>query len=143
MNNNRENYKNAINEIHASDELKNKTLESINQSKKTNLFSLKVLATVAAVFVICLFGFDIANNQEFKHIAVKDNKENDVKNEIEKEIILANAELDRFESIEELKAVLKEEANNREIYFNDSVIFESAMGSDSVAQSTPTFSSPY
>ena len=34
MNNNRENYKNAINEIHASDELKNKTLESINQSKK-------------------------------------------------------------------------------------------------------------
>ena len=141
MNNNRENYKNAINEIHASDELKNKTLESINQSKKTNLFSLKVLATVAAVFVICLFGFDIANNQEFKHIAVKDNKENDVKNEIEKEIILANAELNRFESIEELKKVLKEEANNREIYFNDSVIFESAMESDSVAQSTPTFSS--
>ena len=111
--NNKDNYKNAINEIHASDELKNKTLENINQSKKTNFMSLKVLATVAAVFVICLFGFDIANNQEYKKIAVKDNKENDVKNEIEKEIILANAELDRFESIEELKAVLKEEANNR------------------------------
>ena len=139
--NNKDNYKNAINEIHASDELKNKTLESINQSKKTNLFSLKVLATVAGVFVICLFGFDIANNQEYKKIAVKDNKENDVKNEIEKEIFLANAELDRFESIEELKAVLKEEANNREVYFNDGAIFESAMETDSVTQSVPTISS--
>lgn len=138
--NNKDNYKNAINEIHASDELKNKTLENINQSKKTNFMSLKVLATVAAVFVICLFGFDMANNQEFKQIAVKDNKENDVKNEIEKEIILANAELDRFESIEELKAVLKEEANNREVYFNDGAIFESAMGTDSVTQSVPTIS---
>ena len=139
--NNKDNYKNAINEIHASDELKNKTLENINQSKKTNFMSLKVLATVAAVFVICLFGFDIANNQEYKKIAVKDNKENDVKNEIEKEIFLANAELDRFESIEELKAVLKEEANNREVYFNDGAIFESAMETDSVTQSVPTISS--
>ena len=138
--NNKDNYKNAINEIHASDELKNKTLENINQSKKTNFMSLKVLATVAAVFVICLFGFDIANNQEYKKIAVKDNKENDVKNEIEKEIILANAELDRFESIEELKAVLKEEANNREVYFNDAVILESEMATDSAMQSVPTLS---
>lgn len=138
--NNKDNYKNAINEIHASDELKNKTLENINQSKKTNFMSLKVLATVAAVFVICLFGFDMANNQEFKQIAVKDNKENDVKNEIEKEIILANAELDRFESIEELKAVLKEEANNREVYFNDAVILESEMATDSAMQSVPTLS---
>lgn len=138
--NNKDNYKNAINEIHASDELKNKTLENINQSKKTNFMSLKVLATVAAVFVICLFGFDMANNQEFKQIAVKDNKENEVKNEIEKEIILANAELDRFESIEELKAVLKEEANNREVYFNDAVILESEMATDSAMQSVPTLS---
>lgn len=138
--NNKDNYKNAINEIHASDELKNKTLENINQSKKTNFMSLKVLATVAAVFVICLFSFDMANNQEFKQIAVKDNKENEVKNEIEKEIILANAELDRFESIEELKAVLKEEANNREVYFNDAVILESEMATDSAMQSVPTLS---
>ena len=138
--NNKDNYKNAINEIHASDELKNKTLENINQSKKTNFMSLKVLATVAAVFVICLFGFDMANNQEFKQIAVKDNKENDVKNEIEKEIILANAELDRFESIEELKAVLKEEANKREVYFNDAAILESEMATDSAMQSVPTLS---
>lgn len=138
--NNKDNYKNAINEIHASDELKNKTLENINQSKKTNFMSLKVLATVAAVFVICLFGFDMANNQEFKQIAVKDNKENEVKNEIEKEIILANAELDRFESIEELKAVLKEEANNREVYFNDVAILESEMATDSAMQSVPTLS---
>lgn len=138
--NNKDNYKNTINEIHASDELKNKTLENINQSKKTNFMSLKVLVTVAAVFVICLFGFDMANNQEFKQIAVKDNKENEVKNEIEKEIILANAELDRFESIEELKAVLKEEANNREVYFNDAVILESEMATDSAMQSVPTLS---
>lgn len=139
--NNKDNYKNAINEIHASDELKNKTLENINQSKKTNFIPLKVLATAAAVFVICLFGFDMANNQEFKHIAVKDNKENEVKNEIEKEIILANAKLERFESIEELKAVLKEKANNKKVYLNDGVIPESEMATDSATQSSPTFSS--
>lgn len=139
--NNKDNYKNAINEIHASDELKNKTLENINQSKKTNFIPLKVLATAAAVFVICLFGFDMANNQEFKNIAVKDNKENEVKNEIEKEIILANAKLERFESIEELKAVLKEEANNKKVYLNDGVILESEMATDSATQSAPTFSS--
>lgn len=139
--NNKDNYKNAINEIHASDELKNKTLENINQSKKTNFIPLKVLATAAAVFVICLFGFDMANNQEFKHIAVKDNKENEVKNEIEKEIILANAKLERFESIEELKAVLKEKANNKKVYLNDGVILESEMATDSATQSSPTFSS--
>ena len=72
--NNKDNYKNAINEIHASDELKNKTLENINQSKKTNFMSLKVLATVAAVFVICLFGYIVYG--EIKILIVKFNQNN-------------------------------------------------------------------
>ena len=36
MNNNKENYKNAINKIHASDKLKAKTLENIENMNSNN-----------------------------------------------------------------------------------------------------------
>lgn len=134
--NNKENYKNAINEIHASDELKAKTLENIENMNSNNTSvvrskynMLKFLSACAAVFLICFIGLNTVNFDENKNIALidKDKEVNtdideDNDKEIDEEIILANAELKRFESMDELKEALKSEY--REYYFNG---FETAV----------------
>ena len=75
MNNNKENYKNAINKIHASDKLKAKTLENIenmnsnNTRTKSSYNMLKFLSACAAVFLICFIGLNSVNFNENKNIA--------------------------------------------------------------------------
>ena len=146
MNNNKENYKNAINKIHASDKLKAKTLENIENMNSNNTrtkFSynmLKFLSACAAVFLICFIGLNSVNFNENKNIALNDkDTDTEVNTEVDndenekEDIILANAELKRFESMDELKEALKSE--HRDYYFNgfettvDGAIMEDAVQS--------------
>ena len=59
--------KNAINKIHASDKLKAKTLENIenmnsnNTRTKSSYNMLKFLSACAAVFLICFIGLNSVN----------------------------------------------------------------------------------
>ena len=105
--NNKDNYKSAINQIHASEELKSKTLEKLEKSKSNYYSVLKFLSTCAAVFVVCLIGI----NSVYYEDDLKISKHDDIEKEIgfEEDVLLANAELPRFESMEELKEVLKVE----------------------------------
>ena len=105
--NNKDNYKSAINQIHASEELKSKTLEKLEKPKSNYYSVLKFLSTCAAVFVVCLIGI----NSMYYEDNIKISKNDDIEEEIDlgEDILLANAELPRFESMEELKEVLKVE----------------------------------
>ena len=143
--NNKDNYKNAINRIHASEELKAKTLEKIEKSNyksKSNTYQfLKLLSTCAAVIVLFFIGINSVNYENEKKIAIKDNKdtekefieEND--DEIDDETLLANAELTRFKDMDELKEVLKTEY--RGYYGELDIAFDGAMMND-VMQSVPS-----
>lgn len=108
---NKDNYKKAIDQIHASEKLKQKTFEKINQNtEKNKIIPLKKLLVSCAVVTIMFSATALylnttkeepikTQNQETKAIA-KEKKNN----------------LPRFENIEQLKEVLKENTKvNREI----------------------------
>ena len=50
--NNKENYKKAVDQIHASDELKEKTFENAKYAKSNNYTYLKILSTCAGFFLV-------------------------------------------------------------------------------------------
>ena len=116
--NNQDNYKKAVDQIHASDELKEKAFENakyVAKSKKYN--ALKYLSACAAVIAICIIGINQLN------LGINENKDPDVAKEpdkyVKQEIVLANAELPRFESMEQLKEALKVDRDGyKGIYFD-------------------------
>ena len=54
MNNNKENYKNAMNQIHPNEKLKSDTVEKMVQKKKSRVNVFIKYATACAVFAICI-----------------------------------------------------------------------------------------
>ena len=60
--NNKDNYKNAINQIHASDELKEKVFENAKYTSANQYTFLKVLSTCAAILILSIFGINYLNN---------------------------------------------------------------------------------
>ncbi len=61
--NNNENYKKAVDNIHASEKLKNETLEKMKQAKKVVRFRrMKILSAVAVVAIVLMVG--VVNRQE-------------------------------------------------------------------------------
>ena len=101
MNSNKENYKNAINQIHPSEELKNKTFEKITQKKKTKRIALKRYVAAFAVFAICLSvgAFYVKETKISNPSTVE---------EPSKTIASAENDLPRFKDINQLKEVIKE-----------------------------------
>ena len=101
---NKDNYKKAIDQIKASDELKRKTLEKMKQEKSSNKLVpfkkfLAACAVVAIVFSASAIYLD--NNK----------KEKQEINKIPEPQTIAKEEkndLPRFKSVEQLKEVLKE-----------------------------------
>ena len=108
--NNKDNYKNAINQIHASDELKAKTLENMINKKSNKYSFVKFLSTCAAVFVVCVIGLNSLYNKEDMPIAVVPDNDPVDEHKVE-EVLIASLDLPRFENIEELKELLKTEYN--------------------------------
>ena len=125
--NNKENYKKAVDQIHASDELKEKTFENAKYAKSNNYTYLKILSTCAVFFIVFLVGFSYFNGD----IEELPGKIPVVKEDFEQKIELANAELPRFESMEQLKSVLKE--SNRGFYDSDMYLMSDMIVTDSMA----------
>ena len=110
MNRNKENYKNAINQIHPSEELKNQTFEKIVQKKKSKRIAITRYVAACAVFVICLSvgAFYVKEKQVTNPVVID-----------EKPQTIANAENDlpRFKDMEQLKEVIKTKGS-KDIYKN-------------------------
>ena len=111
--NNKDNYKKAMNKVYASEELKRKTYQQIIQKEdkksKISKISLKWIPTVCAVCMVTLFVVTFFVNE---------NKLENIQNpETEKvETVVGKTEINdlpRFENIDQLKKVLKENNSSR------------------------------
>ena len=123
MNNNKENYKKAVDQIHASDELKEKTFEKTK--KNSNITFFKVLSMCAVLLVVFLVGTRYVNEQPTK-LPV---------GEKPSEVATVPGGLKRFASLDELEAKVTEAQSTyrNDIAFNGDIIFD-AMGTESVTQ---------
>lgn len=117
----KDNYKNAINQIHASDELKEKTIEKMKKSKNNKLLYLKYLSACAVFVLVFSVGF-----MELRKRKPIDGPEF-IPNKTEK-IAISNNDLPRFKNMKELKEVLKENT-----YFNSR---KKGLEFDSIEEST-------
>lgn len=99
MNNNKENYKNAMNQIHPNEKLKSDTIEKIVQKKKSRVNVFIKYATACAVFAICV---------SIGAFYVKDRNVHE--NNIIPETKIAQVEdnLPRFKNMNELKEAIGE-----------------------------------
>ncbi len=123
---NKDNYKKALDQIHASDKLKEKTFEKINNHKKIDVFKiLSMVAVVVVVFSVSIFEF-----QNLKH------EENETTTQITNTEMLAKNDLPRFKSMEELREVLSENKKATRGYNGELQKEESI--TDSIAKSTTT-----
>ena len=107
---NKDIYKRAINQIHASEKLKNNTFEKIYEKENTkktkrNFILFKQLSTVCAVCLVMLFvvTFYLNNDTQDDIINLNTTKENTASK-------MENNDLPRFENIEQLKRILKKNA---------------------------------
>ena len=132
--NNKDNYKNAINQIHASEDLKSKTLENMTSKKSNNYSLVKFLSTCAAVFLVCVIGVNSLYNNENMQIAVNPNEDPIVVENPEKEVVLANADLPRFKNIEELKEALKTEYISYDGIMKGEIALEESVTTNSAVQ---------
>lgn len=104
---NKDYYKNAINQIHPNEELKKKTLQKMLENKKRKIYFIKAFATCAMILIVCFIG---QKHFEFKNVELT----NQLAVETKVEKIKNN--LPRFESMQELKSILKENNAYREVY---------------------------
>ncbi len=103
--NNQDNYKKAIDQIHASEDLKEKAFENAKYAAKSKKYSaLKYLSSCAAVILLFFVGINSMNKEVNP---IDSNIADKIKDEKIEEIVIANAELPRFESMEQLKEALK------------------------------------
>lgn len=107
MNNNQEKYRNAINQIHASDELKDKTIQKMKEKRKAHKVIYFKYLSACAMFVIAIGIGGLYYQKENTKIAecpvapvIPENTQT--------QMVAINKDLPRFESMEELKDVLKE-----------------------------------
>ena len=135
--NNKDNYKKAIDQIHASEELKEKAFENAKYAAKSKKYNvLKYLSTCAAVLILFFVGINSMNKVSNPIDAELADKSKDEKVE---EIVLANAELPRFESMEQLKEALKVDSDvYNGIYFDSAISKETTSKLESVEQSEST-----
>lgn len=121
----KDNYKNAINQIHASDELKEKTIEKMKKSKNNKLLYLKYLSACAVFVLVFSVGF-----MELRKRKPIDGPEF-IPNKTEK-IAISNNDLPRFKNMKELKEVLKENtySNSRKKGLEFDSIEESTINSE-------------
>ena len=96
MNNNKENYKKAVDQIHASDELKDKAFEKAKKNSSITVF--KVLSMCAVLLVVFLVGTRYVNEQPTK-LPV---------GEKPSEVATVPGGLKRFASLDELEAKVTE-----------------------------------
>lgn len=123
MNNNKEIYKKSIEQIQASEDLKNKTFEKITQTKSKKIVYMKYLSACAAIVLMFSGAMIYKNNliKEEEPIDIAIGEKEEVKND-----------LPRFKDIEELKSVLKKVNNDQDRF----LIEDEAISLESVTIST-------
>lgn len=104
--NNKENYRKAIDQIHANENLKNSTFEKIEAAQKIRRPAFVKYIAACAVFVVV---FAVGA------FYLKDGKKQDDSIQIQTQIATAENDLPRFENIEQLREILKE--NNSRSYY--------------------------
>ena len=135
--NNKEKYKNAINQIHVNEKLKEETKEKLNQSKHTKFNHVLYILSTAAVSIIALVGGFILLNKPNEVLKAKEDK-------IIK-ISKVEDDLPRFKSMEELKTTLsKSEINyGDENFAINETIKDSGMETNGVTESARDTISDY
>lgn len=113
--NNKDNYKKAIDQIHASDELKEKAFENAKYASSSKYSIIKYLSVCAAVMILVLLGINYLNI-DGKSLSIA--KKQIIENEVEKEEVIEIAKLPKFENMQQLKNVIKE---NGGYYESDSM----------------------
>jgi len=111
---NKDNFKKAMDNIHAPEDLKNRTFQKIKDKPKNNLIFMKVLSA-CAVFAI-IFGIGAYYNGNPDIIGLSNNSKS--KN-------VADLDLPRFENIDELKKVLAKSSSG--YGYNRGLVYEDAM----------------
>lgn len=104
MNKNSDNFKNAMNNIHASENLKKKTLEKMKKNKKNNVIWVKFLAVCAMVVIVFSGGLFFYKESNIDEKPIQKNS-NIAKIEDE--------DMPRFKSLEQLKTVLAKGSNSK------------------------------
>lgn len=104
--NNQDNYKKAIDEVHANEELKEKTIEKIR--RKRNRKKITYLKYLSAAAVFCLAVFVCTNYYNNTDIPIEKPSADGSNQENLTQMVALNKDLPRFESLEELEEVLKE-----------------------------------
>ncbi len=146
--NNKDNYKNAINQIHASDELKEKVFENAKYTSANQYTFLKVLSTCAAILILSIFGINYLNNDFFAPENPDIAKKPIIQDESEKESVVELAKLPRFKSMNELKDAIKENGGyaitdymgmNKELAL-DSAVAESEVSTTTKGESVNSIS---
>ncbi len=93
---NKDNYKNAIDQIHASNELKEKTIRKMKQTKQNKISYIKILSSVAVILIIFSIGIF-----EFENYNSEDSNTENI-------AITIKNDLPRFKDMKELKEALHE-----------------------------------
>lgn len=146
MNKNEEDFKKAFDKIQASDELKRKTIENIENSKnKKNVYTLRLfpmlMSCAAVLLVIFSVGLFAAKNNTFK-VATDD--PNKVKEQVKYEPLEGEnndedrkLDVKRFASEDELKEVIEKSKSSRYYspVYNSSMSFSTAV-EESAADTT-------
>lgn len=109
--NNQDNYRKAVDEIHASEDLKQKTIEKMKAKKRNNKISYLRILSACAVFMLVVAGGKVyLDNSHLMSKKCPDNLKSPIA--VEKTNLVAlNKELPRFESLEQLEEVLKEKGS--------------------------------
>lgn len=131
---NKENYKNAINQIHAKKDLKDRTLEKIKQ-KGTNKKILYIRFLAACATIVLVFSGGLFYWKNWKELIIV----NPIK---ETKIATTENDLPRFENIEQLKNVL-EENHKKEIDTKDLISEDSVTSSYESSETSKADTSDY
>ena len=123
--NNKDNFKKAMDNIHAPEELKNKTFEKLkNKPKKNNLVFIKLLSACAVFALVFGIGTFYHGNPNIIQMANNGNKTNvDTKND----------ELPRFKDIKQLKYVLSKNSSGSSYWNTKSDVMMAESITDSVS----------
>ena len=126
--NNSEDYKKAMDQIHAPEELKQKTFEKITQKQKNNnIIPLRFLSAVAVFLLVFAIGFKQFNKQNIVYVDDKP-QEQVIEPPIEKQEVEA---LPRFSNVQEIIDILKEQEKYQRNSISKS--FEFGMMTDAMA----------